>query len=66
MDSDVEDESGTPESALVSGHPGDFHIGGLWILPPRLSNQGDSEEGSRVEHHSRRYCVREGRCAETK
>ena len=47
-DTDVEDGSGTPESVLVSGHPSDSDIGGLWILTLRLSNPGDSEEGSRV------------------
>lgn len=58
-DTDVEDGSGTPESVLVSGHPSDSDIGGFWILTLRLSNPGDSEEGSRVERHSRRCSLRE-------
>lgn len=58
-DTDVEDGRGTPESVLVSGHPSDSDIGGFWILTLRLSNPGDSEEGSRVERHSRRCSLRE-------
>lgn len=56
-DSELEDKTGTPESVLVSGHPSDSDIVGPWILTLRLSDPGDSEEGSRVEHHNRRCCV---------
>lgn len=58
-DSELEDKTGTPESVLVSGHPSDSDIVGPWILTLRLSDLQDSEEGSRVEPHNRRCCVRE-------
>ena len=59
-DSELEDKTGTPGSVLVSGHPSDSGSVGPWILTLRLSDDpGDSEEGSRVEPHSRRCCVRE-------
>ena len=49
-DSELEDKTGTPGSVLVSGHPSDSGIVGPWILTLRLSDPGDSEEGSRVAH----------------
>ena len=45
-DSELEDKTGTPGSVLVSGHPSDSGIVGPWILTLRLSDPGDSEEGT--------------------